>query len=147
MTLLFLGAFLATLIVGIAGIVAQRRAYERLVDIVVADRDRDRLENKVFRALLFPAIVRAEKAVEAAGIAGDSSLPQNKPPAPQHTPTPAASTTQPPASPLDRKPGRMRLPFRIRFNQTRRELNTKQQKTDALASALEKQKPQEKTNQ
>ena len=110
----------------------QRQIYEQLFQILERDRDEARHEAKVFRGLAFPVMLKIESREEAAQ-PGLSSQPLR-----QSTASGAASSGPSTPNPLFNK----RTPFRIRFNQMRKLTNTPQQKTDALASALEKQSPE-----
>jgi hypothetical protein len=127
----------------------QGRRYEQIVRILMADRDAARTEARVFRNLLAPAIARAENPQPAKGdwfspdtldllnrnVAGMAAAAGKK----ERIGTQGDATPNPLAN--------RRVPFRIRFKQAMKATNTKQQKTDALASALENQKPsQEKVN-
>jgi hypothetical protein len=114
----------------------QSARYEALIDEVKSghaaivarledERDHARNEAKVYRGLLIPAITRSEaKPAGAAGSAIES--PTSTATASGRRPASAASTRS--AS---------RVPFRNLFNAARRMTNTKQQRTDALANALQ----------
>lgn len=110
----------------------QAETYEQLVSILERSRDEARHEAQVFRRLVLPVYDKAENSSSSA-----VSPPQSLGGVPVAT---SASPAQTPPSNLFNR----RVPFRVRFNQARKAMNTKQQKTDALASALEKQSiPQE----
>jgi len=141
---LLIGILLGVLAVGWVAIERQREVYEQLVASVEAERDKAVNESKVYQRLLFPVLNRVEAGLKDA-----------------NDPTPnkslgegligAASASSSPAAQLKRPVRRRRMPFRFLFNEIRRASNTPQQKVDALANALLKQKvptsaAQEKTH-
>lgn len=115
----------------------QREVYEQLVRTLENDRDAARQESKVFRGLLFPVINRAEAASEGAAAfsPGASSTPGRR--------APKAAPLEVAAPKTVEEIWRLRVPYREKFKLLRQLSNSKQQRTDALASAL---KQQEKTH-
>jgi hypothetical protein len=128
--------FLAGLLVAVLGVgwwafERQRAVYEQLVDEVKNDRDGAYQEMRVYRGLLFPVVKMAEERKSVAGSTPASPAPL----ASSSTVEPAAGEKSGRSS--GRARPRRRVPFRHFFNQARRETNTPQKSTDALASALE----------
>ena len=126
MSLILLGILFGVLGAGWYGFERQKAVYEQLVRVLENDRDAARQEARVFRGLVLPSFSRVE-ASEGAPEAGESqrtAVSQKKP----------AQATQSFYRPA-------RLPFRKLFNMERRKTNTPQQKTDALATALQKAQP------
>jgi hypothetical protein len=107
-------------------------AYEReaaihiqMIATLEEERDAARDEAKIFRNLLFPAVARAENGELASAKA------------------PPSQQSIPDTRPRLRRQGS----WKNFFNEVRKLSNTPQQKTDALASALEKQKVPVSTTQ
>ena len=94
----------------------QAAIYEQMVALLEKDREAARAESKVFRGLLFPGVAKIEMSADSRG---------------QAAPPPSAA----PVNPMLNR----RVPFRLRWKQAVKLSNTKQMKTDALASALQKQ--------
>lgn len=121
------------LIVGILlGLEDRSRARKELVANLEREREEAKHEAKVYRNLLFPVMAKAEGDGTWAGITKafvEHDVVKN--------PTTTASTLTPP---------NRRIPFRQRWKQAAQSMNSKQKKTDALASALTNQKSQEKIN-
>jgi hypothetical protein len=125
----FLAGLLLGLIVGIvAGLAIADRTTKKLIATLESDRELARNEAKVFRGLLFPVLNRSTEEAKPA-----PELPEivKKPAQPAAAP--------PPVNPLQR-PRHMRT--KTWFNQVRRILNSKQQRTDALSSAIEQARVQ-----
>jgi hypothetical protein len=103
----------------------QAALYEEIIRRVEEERDFARNESRVYRGLLMPAL----KRTEAASGDRENTIPQSHPveKAPASTPSRSPQT----ASRL------RRLPFRQQFNLARKAMNTPQQRTDALAEALQ----------
>lgn len=133
----------------------QARRYEETIRILTEDRDAAREEARIFRGIICPTMNRKEgqPGPELPKPGQLTNWEQFKIP----TPTKAKTETLPPAKKpavaqsfycgRNVKPAGQRLPFRILFNQARQAMNSKQKKTDALASALSQVKtPQEKSN-
>ena len=129
MTAAFISALIAVLIVGWFAFERQRETYEKLVRIVERDREEARHEASVFRKIVLPIYDRAEGSSEPAALPSSSSAAPAKQSVPAVSPASSGSVLT------------KRTPFRIRFNKFRQFTNTKQQAHDALAGALEKQKP------
>jgi len=128
--------FLAGLLVAILGVgwfafERQRAVFEQLVEEVKNDRDGAYQEMRVYRGLLFPVVRMAEEGKSVAGSTPASPVPL----ASSSMVEPAAGQKAGRSS--GRARPRQRVPFRQFFNMARRETNTPQKKTDALASALE----------
>lgn len=115
MSWLLAGLLVGVLVAGWFGYERQREVYEQLVRTLENDRDAARSEAKVFRGLLFPVLNRVD--------------------------APAALLEQPDERSPAKRQVRSHIPFRLRFDQIRKVMNTRQQSTDALAAALAKQKP------
>jgi len=114
----------------------QREIYEQLFSVLERDRDEAKHEAKVFRGLAFPVMLKVESREEAAGaVVSQQPLRNDAAQAP-----PASSGLSTKLNPFFNR----RSPFRIRFNKMRALTNSKQQKTDALAAALENAKPPRK---
>jgi len=105
----------------------QRRGYKELVANLERERDEAKHEAKVYRNLLFPVMARVEQ------------------PQPPVTDVTQVTSERKPLTPVGPRTNR-RIPFRQRWKQAAAAMNSKQKKTDALASALTNQKSQEKTN-
>jgi hypothetical protein len=115
----------------------QQKLYEQMFGLLLRERDQARNESTVYRNLLFP-VLRDTKSDPAPT---SNALHETRRGASERGPVAAPTAPAGPSNFLGR-----RIPFKIRFKTAMRTLNTKQQKTDALASALENQKPQEKQN-
>jgi hypothetical protein len=143
LTWLLLGLLIGVVAAGFYGYERQAAVYEQLVRTVETQRDHAIAEMKVFRGLLFPVINRAAEAASEGAVREAATHPPTPLVQPSKLAAPAPSHS---ASPLMSR----RLPFRMRFNQARKQTNTPQIKHDALADALAKQKtsatqkPQEK---
>jgi hypothetical protein len=137
------GVVAMAVVVFFAWLPSERTVYDQIIRMLERDRDAARNEAKVFRNLLFPVMARAEGAASE--------------PTPNPQPGPASSRSAAPSKPATPQPPsqpktvdeifRMRIPYRDKFKLLMRLNNSKQQKHDALASALAQQKPaQEKTH-
>jgi hypothetical protein len=142
MTLGLLGTIV---LLGLLGWFAHReqgQRYEQIVRILERQRDEARQEAKVFRNLLFPVMAKAES-----GASGDVSSAAATPVAAARQAPPSASPKAPELPKTVADIWKMKVPYRQKFKLYQQLTNSKQQRTDALASALEKQKPaQEKTH-
>lgn len=112
------GLFMFALV--LVGFYAQYRAYERVIAIIERERDEAVREMKVFRGILIPAIAPSKV----------NAVSEPAKPSALGIFSHLANNTR-------------RTPFRIRFKQSLKAMNSKQVKTDALASALAQQ---EKSN-
>lgn len=129
---------------GVFAAKAQRTFDEQMFEMLEADRDLARHEANVLRGILCPVLNRKPAEVSQGEPASDKAAPAK----------PAAGPGAHPAgrgTPQTRGGRRgQRMSFRLLFNQARMLTNSKQRKTDALATALEKVKPlsnlQEKTH-
>lgn len=113
-----------------------------------AERDEARREIKVYRNLLIPAMrsidpVTAPVTARAEGAAAEPQTATAAHTVPSTGPRPAASSK--PASPVVPKTAediwKMPIRYRDKFKLLMRLTNSKQVRTDTLASALSKQKP------
>jgi hypothetical protein len=129
---LLLGLLLGVIGAGWYGFERQSAVYEQLLRVLENDRDAARNEAKVFRGLLFPVLNKVEAVSEDA--AKRSSQPSGEG---RNSGSVASSQT---ASVSPRRRPRF-IPSRVWFNMLRKNTNTPQKKTDALASALDKQVP------
>lgn len=130
---LLIGLLLGVIVVGWYGFERQRETYGQIVEILTRDRDAAKHEASVFRRIVLPAFDKVGSAVSGVAVSavlGGGSVVGAAAPAGA---TPKAAQ---PANPLLNR----RTPFRIRFKQAAKMLNTGQRKTDALASALANQK-------
>lgn len=126
MNWLLLGLLIGALAAGWFGFERQRQVYDQLVATLAADRDAARNETKVFRSLLFPSITRAEENL------GDVSRQVQAPGG--GSPVPRTSPKDPSVRTSARS--RARISSRAWFNVIRKQSNTPQIKTDALADAI-----------
>jgi cytochrome c-type biogenesis protein CcmH/NrfG len=131
-TYLLIGVLLAVAALAIVTVQLQRRVYEQLIATVEAERDKAVTDAKVYQRLLFPVLNRVE-----AGL-GDANETQQKRFSGEGQIGSASASSNP--APQNHALGRRNVPFRKLFNEIRRAGNSSQQKTDALASALAKQK-------
>ena len=117
----------------------QGRRYQQIITILTNDRDAARNEAKVFRNLLFPVMAKAEGAASTVDSAasGEGRVVAGKV---------APSVVAAPKT-VD-EIWALKIPYREKFKLLLKLNNSKQVRTDALASALAKQKPhtQEKQN-
>lgn len=114
------------------------RGDAKTIELLTADRDLARHEANVLRGILCPVLNR--KPSEAA-----QGEPAPAKPAAQADAHPAGRGTP---SPGMMRTGKQRISFRRAFNTARMLTNSKQRKTDALATAIDKAKAstQEKTH-
>lgn len=146
-----IGPFLIVIVAAAIAFGGQAAVYERMIRILIADRDRVRRESAVYLGLLCPATRRVEaEAGDVAKPQGSVSSGEGNKPTIAAPPGSASvrSTRKPAANPFYRP---KRVPFRKFFNDVRKLTNTPQQKTDALAEAISiaresQKKPQEKTH-
>jgi hypothetical protein len=145
MTWAFLSVVALLLLVGWFAVQERGRRYEQIIKLLEAERDAARNEAKVFRNLSFPAIARAEgAAAEPPAHATPATTPGPRSAAPSRPAIAAVANTAPKT--LD-EVFASRLRYRDKFKMVMKLTNSKQQKTNALASALSQQKPvQEKPN-
>jgi hypothetical protein len=145
-------AIVAVLVAAAAAVYFQAEGYERIIVELERERDDAIREMKIFRGLLLPSVARAESGT-GSGI--QRGVNQITPDSPKKSVEAFGSQVHPEgpsrrdeASPAKKHSFyRSRIPFRLRFNQVRRALNTKQQATDTLAVALEKQKQKPKSRE
>lgn len=130
---LLIGLLVALIGVGWYAFESQRETYAQMIEILTTDREAARHEASVFRRLVLPSFDKVENA--ASGVANNPVLGGGSPIA---APAGATPKAVPPVNPLRNR----RTPFRIRFKQAAKLMNTGQRKTDALASALSQQKTQ-----
>jgi|SRR5215472_4858534 len=127
------------------GIWFAHAADNRVIEQLAGERDRALAEKNAFRNLVVPQLGRqARVEVTSDPLAGF----YRKPPAPATEGTaigPVAPKNPEPPATNAAAPTLRRMPFRKRFNLIRRGTNAKQQRTDALASAIEKVSTQEKS--
>ena len=125
---LFIGLLVGAIACAVI-VILQRQVCADLIQRLEADRDLARNEAKVYRELLFPVLRKTDTASGGASTATTTSAisPNGQ--------TATVRDASPKAVPAK---VRTRMPFRIRFNEMRRQMNTPQQKTDAMADALEK---------
>lgn len=107
------------------------RRYEQIITLLERDRDAAKSEAKLYRNLLMPALARAEGASE----------PKPAAVAPNKVAAPSKPASKPPEPKSVDDIWAMRIPYREKFKLLMRLTNSKQRRTDALASALEQQKP------
>lgn len=142
MTGVLIGLLLATLGIGWYAFERQSQVYQALIGAIAQQRDQAQHEAKVFRRIVLPVYDKADSSLESAAANPPSTRSQPMAAAaPIHTPArvdPQAKGAAAP-NPLTNR----RTPFRIRFKQGARMLNTKQKATDTLAAALSSQKTQE----
>jgi hypothetical protein len=141
MTGVLIGLLLATLGIGWYAFERQSQVYQALIGAIAQQRDQAQHEAKVFRRIVLPVYDKAESSLESAAAKPETSSQPMAAAAPIHTPArvdPQAKGAAAP-NPLTNR----RTPFRIRFKQGARLLNTKQKATDTLAAALSSQKTQE----
>lgn len=123
-----IGLLLGVLLIGWIGYERQRALYEQIFSLLQGQRDEARREMKVFRGLLFPAVAKFEGVF---------------PPPP--TEQPANQIGQPAGSSQPAR-SKLHIPFKTKFKQALRSMNTPQIARDRLAAALEKQPSGEKAN-
>ena len=141
MTAAFIAALIALLVVGWFAFERQRETYEQLARIMERDREEARHEGSVFRRIVLPIYDKAESGSPVKASSEPAAQTASSSAAPAKQPAPAGSPD--PLAPIFSK----RTPFRIRFNRFRKLTNTKQQAHDALAVALEHQKPAARTQE
>jgi hypothetical protein len=111
---------------------------QQILALLESERDVAKQEAKVYRNLLFPVMAK----VDNEGRSG-STLEPVAAQVPRPVGAGSGKANPQPQNPFFNR----RIPFKLRFKLAAKALNSKQQRTDALASALEQQKPSgEKTN-
>lgn len=133
----------AAIAAGLAGVLLVREiraAYQDHICGLELELDQARAEIKTLHCLLIPGFARAIGGVPAAAPQGETDKANPRIQAAQKKGAQAANV------PPGRKPSPLALrflgghiPFRKKFNETRRSTNSPQQHIDALASALKQQ--------